>query len=92
MIYQVLLPKAAYDGFVLAAEILANSPPVAKAIEDPSRTSVLREQIRRGEDKVSRALNDVLLELATARKIVASDALRASYEPMELKGRLDQRR
>lgn len=92
VIYQVLLPKAAYDGFVLAAEILANSPQVAKAIEDPSRTGVLREQIKRGEDKVSRPLNDVLAELVAARRIVASDALRASYEPMELKARLDQRR
>ena len=92
VVYQVLLPKLAYDGFVLAAEILANSPPVTKAIEDPSRANVLREQIKRGEDKISRPLNDVLLELATTRKIVGSDALRASYEPMELKARLDQRR
>ena len=31
VVYQVLLPRAAYDGFVLAAEILANSPPVTPA-------------------------------------------------------------
>lgn len=89
VIYQVLLPKAAFDGFVLAAEILANNAQLAKAIGDPSRASLIGEQLRRGEDKMSRSLNDALLDLVGARKLTASDAQRAAYDVLDLRQRLD---
>lgn len=89
VIYQVLLPRAAYDGFVLAAEILANNAQIAKAIGDPSRTGLLHEQMRRGDDKMSRSLNDALVDLVGARKLTTSDAQRAAYDLLELRQRLE---
>lgn len=90
VIYQVLLPKAALDGFVLAAETLVNIPQVAKALEEPGRIQVIRDHLRRGENRMSRALNDVLMDLVATKKVTSSDALRAAYDNLELKQRLDQ--
>lgn len=90
VIYQVLLPKAALDGFALAAETLTNNPQVAKALEEPGRIQVIRDHLRRGENRNSRALNDVLLELVANKKVTASDAQRAAYDALEFKQRLDQ--
>jgi len=90
VICQVLLPKLQRDGFVLAAEILINSPQVARAIEDPARLSTLRDFMRRSEDKQSRLLNDVLVDMVRAKRISRSDALLASYDRLDLLPALDR--
>ncbi|MBC7781589.1 MAG: Flp pilus assembly complex ATPase component TadA [Proteobacteria bacterium] len=90
VVCQVLLPKLQRDGFALAAEILINSPQVARAIEDPARLSTLREFMRRSEDKQSRLLNDVLVDLVRGKRVSRSDALLATYDRQDLLPALDR--
>jgi twitching motility protein PilT len=90
VICQVLLPRLQRDGFALAAEILINNPQVARAIEDPARMSTLRDFMRRSEDKQSRLLNDVLVDLVRAKRVSRSDALLASYDRQDLLPALDR--
>jgi Tfp pilus assembly pilus retraction ATPase PilT len=90
VVCQVLLPRLQRDGFALAAEILINSPQVARAIEDPSRLSTLRDFMRRSEDRQSRLLNDVLVDLVRAKRVSRSDALLASYDRQDLLPALDR--
>ena len=90
VVCQVLLPRLQRDGFALAAEILINSPQVARAIEDPARLSTLRDFMRRSEDRQSRLLNDVLVDLVRAKRVSRSDALLASYDRQDLLPALDR--
>jgi twitching motility protein PilT len=90
VICQVLLPRLQRDGFALAAEILINNPQVARAIEDPARLSTVREFMRRSEDRQSRLLNDVLVDMVRAKRVSRSDALLASYDRQDLLPALDR--
>jgi twitching motility protein PilT len=84
VICQALLPGAREDGWVLAAEIMMNTPQIAKAIEEPGRLKQIREIVRRGEDKMSRTLNDELLRLVKGGVVRKDKALKASNDEAEL--------
>ncbi|GIK74525.1 MAG: twitching motility protein [Chloroflexota bacterium] len=86
VVCQNLLPTRDGDSFILGYELLVNNPQVSKAISEPGRLGTLRELMKQHneENRMSRAMNDVLLELLKADKIRVADAQRASNSSIEL--------
>ena len=84
VICQCLLPNSKEDGWVLAAEIMMNNAQIAKAIEEPGRLKQIKEILRRGEDKMSRTLNDELFRLVKGGAVRKDKALKASNDEPEL--------
>lgn len=89
VISQVLLPAVNEDRFVLAHEVLMNSPVIARAIRDGKASSG-------GPSMVSMEgcvpLNKILLEMCDSKLIDVRDAVSASYDPDQLREALKNKR
>lgn len=85
VIFQHLLPTENGDDFVLASEmIFNNNNQVAPYINDPGKLHMLSDFMKRKEDNMSRTLNDTLTQLVAQKIINSKDAMRATYDRMEL--------
>lgn len=85
VICQSLVPTEDGDALVLASELLFNhNQQISTLLVDPTKLSMLADFLRRKEDQLSRSLNESLAQLVAKNLIAASDALRASYQRMEL--------
>ncbi|WP_207809953.1 hypothetical protein, partial [Pseudomonas sp. 78_B] len=85
IVCQSLVPSADGESLVLASELLFNNNnQVAKLIADPAKLHLVNEFLRRREDNMSRSLNDDLAALAARNRITTKDALRATYNRLEL--------
>jgi len=82
---QSLVPTEDGESLVLASELLFNTQQqVSKLLLDPSRLHSLADVMRRKEDNMSRTLNDHLASLVGKQIVSPRDALRVSYNRMEL--------
>jgi twitching motility protein PilT len=85
VVCQSLVPTEDGENLVLASELLFNNnQQVSKLLVDPSKLHFVSEFIRRKEDNMSRSLNEHLASLASRGAISSRDALRATYNRMEL--------
>ena len=85
VIFQTLLPTEQGDDVVLAYEmVFNNNQQVAPYIADPAKLHLIADFMRRKEDNMSRSLNDVLAQLIAKKAINAKDAMRATYNRLEL--------
>ncbi|MGF7187382.1 twitching motility protein PilT [Robbsia andropogonis] len=85
VICQSLLPSEDGDQLMLASELLFNhNHQVSAFLADPAKIHFLADFLRRKEDNMSRSLNEHLMQLVQKNQISARDALRASYQRLEL--------
>lgn len=85
VVCQSLVPTEDGENLVLASELLFNNnQQVSKLLVDPNKLHFVGEFIRRKEDNMSRSLNEHLASLAAKGAISSRDALRATYNRMEL--------
>lgn len=85
VIFQTLLPNEQGDDVVLAYEmVFNNNQQVAQYIADPGKLHLIADFMRRKEDSMSRSLNDVLAQLIAKKAVNAKDAMRATYNRLEL--------
>ncbi|UOD29642.1 Flp pilus assembly complex ATPase component TadA [Massilia violaceinigra] len=92
VIYQNLLPSEDGKSFVLASEMIFNhNQQVAPLISDPSKLHLIADFLKRKEDNMSRSLNDVLAQLVGKKMIASKDAMRSSYNRLELHEMLNKR-
>jgi len=85
VIFQSLVPSEQGEEMVLAHEmIFNNNHQAASYITDPSKFHLLADFMRRKEDNMSRSLNEVLAQLVGKKAISAKDAMRATYNRLEL--------
>jgi twitching motility protein PilT len=85
VICQSLVPSEDGQDLVLASELLFNNTQqVSKLLIDPSKLHFIGDFIRRKEDNMSRSLNEHLSSLVSRNAITARDALRATYNRIEL--------
>jgi twitching motility protein PilT len=70
---------------LLVAEVLVNSPKLAKLIMDPGGISRIPEMMQMAsDDKSSRLMNSILMEMLRAKQITPTEAIRISYDPIPL--------
>ena len=93
VIYQSLLPTENGKEFVLASEmIFNNNQQAAPYISDPNKMPLLTDFMKRKEDNMSKSLNEVLAQLVAKKSISAKDAMRATYNRLELHELLNGKR
>lgn len=93
VIFQSLLPSESGDDFVLANEMVFNhNQQVAPYITDVSKMHLIADFMRRKEDNMSKSLNEVLMQLVAKKSITAKDAMRATYNRLELHDMLNSKR
>jgi twitching motility protein PilT len=93
VIFQSLLPTENGDDFVLASEmIFNNNQQVSPFIADLSKLYMIAEFMKRKGDNMSRSLNEVLSQLVTKKVISAKDAMRTTYNRLELHEMLNSKR
>jgi twitching motility protein PilT len=91
IICQSLVPSESGEQLVLASELVFNhNQQISALLTDPSKTHLLTDFVRRKEDNMSRPLNENLLQLVSRNVITARDALRATYNRVELHEMLQQ--
>lgn len=85
VICQSLVPTESGDSLVLASEmIFNNNQQVAAFISNPNKFHMLSEFMKRKEDNMSRCLNEDLAQLVAKKVINTKDAMRATYNRIEL--------
>lgn len=85
IICQSLVPTEEGDSLVLASELLFNNQQqISKLLLDPGRLPFIADVLRRKEDNMSRSLNEHLASLVAKQVISARDALRVTYNRMDL--------
>lgn len=85
VIYQHLLPTESGKEFALASEIIFNNnQQVAPYIVDTEKMHLMADFIKRKADNMSRSLNEVLTQMVAKKTISAKDAMRATYNRLEL--------
>lgn len=85
VICQGLVPTERGDEFVLASELIFNNnQQVSPLIADTSKFSMLSDFIKHKQDNMSRCLNDDLAQLVMKKTISTKDAMRATYNRIEL--------
>ncbi|CDG82321.1 type IV pilus twitching motility protein PilT [Janthinobacterium agaricidamnosum] len=85
VIYQNLLPSEDGESFVLASEMIFNqNQQVAPFISDPGKLHMITDFIKRKEDNLSRGLNEVLAKMVSKNQVSSKDAMRATYNRLEL--------
>jgi twitching motility protein PilT len=85
VICQSLVPGEKEDTLVLASEmIFNNNQQVAPFIADAGKLPLLADFMKRGEDNMSRSLNEDLTQLVRKKLINQKDAMRAAYNRIEL--------
>ncbi len=93
VIFQSLLPTEQGDDVILAHEmVFNNNQQVAPYITDLSKMHLIAEFMRRKEDNMSRSLNEVLAQLVAKKAVSAKDAMRATYNRLELHEMLNSKR
>ena len=93
VIFQSLLPTEQGDDVILAHELVFNNnQQVAPYITDPGKMHLIAEFMRRKEDNMSRSLNEVLAHLVAKKAVNAKDAMRATYNRLELHEMLNSKR
>lgn len=93
VIFQSLVPTLSGNEQVLASEmIFNNNQQVAPYIADASKTSLIADFMKRKEDNMSRGLNEVLSQLVAKKTICPKDAMRATYNRLELHDMLNSLR
>ena len=65
---------------------------MAPYITDPGKMHLIAEFMRRKEDNMSRSLNEVLAHLVAKKAVNAKDAMRATYNRLELHEMLNSKR
>jgi twitching motility protein PilT len=85
VICQSLLATENGDAFVLASEmIFNNNQQVSPFIADPSKLNMISDFMKKKTDNMSKSLNEVLAQLVAKKQISTKDALRATYNRIEL--------
>lgn len=85
VIFQSLLPSENGENFVLANEmIFNNNQQVAPYIADISKLHMISDFMKQKSDNMSRNLNDTLMQLVQKKQLNAKDAMRATYNRLEL--------
>jgi twitching motility protein PilT len=93
VIFQSLVPTEQGDEVILAHEmVFNNNQQVAPYITDPAKLHMIGEFMRRKEDNMSRCLNEVLAQLVAKKTVSAKDAMRATYNRLELHEMLNSKR
>lgn len=93
VIFQSLLPTESGDAFVLAHEmIFNNNQQAAPYITDMSKLHQMADFLRRKEDNMSRGLNEILAQLVAKKTVSAKDAMRATYNRLELHEMINSKR
>jgi twitching motility protein PilT len=93
VIFQSLLPTESGDDFVLAHEmIFNNNQQAAPYISDLSKLHLIGDFLRRKEDNMSRGLNEVLAQLVAKKAVNPKDAMRVTYNRLELHEMLNSKR
>jgi len=85
IVCQCLVASEDGESLILASELLFNhNLQISKLLIDPGKLNFLADFIRRKEDNMSRSLNEHLASLVAKNIISARDALRSTYQRMEL--------
>lgn len=85
IVCQSLVPTETGDELVLASELLFNNQQqISKLLLEPGRLPFVADVLRRKEDNMSRSLNEHLATLVAKQTISSRDALRVTYNRMEL--------
>lgn len=93
VIFQSLVPTEQGDDVILAHEmIFNNNQQVAPYITDLSKVHMIAEFMRRKDDNMSRSLNEVLAQLVAKKAVNAKDAMRTTYNRLELHEMLNSKR
>jgi twitching motility protein PilT len=93
VIFQSLLPTESGDDFVLAHEmIFNNNQQAAPYISDLTKLHLIGDFLRRKEDNMSRGLNEVLAQLVAKKAVNPKDAMRITYNRLELHEMLNSKR
>jgi twitching motility protein PilT len=73
------------ENFVLASELLFNNnQQISGMLTDPGKLPFLADFMKRKEDNMSRMLNEHLFNLVSKDQCLPRDALRATYNRLEL--------
>ena len=82
---QCLVPTQDGENFVLASELLFNNnQQISALLSEPGKLQFIGEFMRRREDNMSRLLNDDLANLVRKDVILSRDAVRVTYNRLEL--------
>jgi twitching motility protein PilT len=93
VIFQSLLPSEDGKSFILASEmIFNNNQQVAPYIADLSKSHLIADFMKRKTDNMSRNLNEVLCQYVGKKLINVKDAMRATYNRLELHEMLNNQR
>lgn len=93
VVCQSLIPTDGGDAFALASELIFNNnQQVAQFIAHPDKLPLLTDFMHRKEDNMSRCLNDDLASMVAAKQINARDAMRSTYNRIDLQDRLSKLR
>ncbi len=93
VIFQSLIPTENGEEFVLASEmIFNNNQQVAPLIADLSKLNLIGDFIKRKADNMSRSFNDVLAQMVAKKTISSKDAMRSTYNRLELHEMLNSQR
>lgn len=93
VIYQNLLPTESGKDYTLASEmIFNNNQQVAPYIVDTEKMHLMADFMKRKADSMSRSLNEVLVQMVAKKTINAKDAMRATYNRLELHDMLNGKR
>jgi len=93
VIFQNLLPSEDGQRQVMASEmVFNNNQQIAPYIIDPNKLYMIGEFMKRKEDNMSRSLNEVLMQLVVKKAISSRDALRVTYNRLELHDMLNSKR
>jgi twitching motility protein PilT len=93
VICQSLVPVESGEELVLASEMIFNTNhQVAPFIADTGKFGLLADFMRRGDDSMSRTLNEDLVQLVRRKLVAPKDAMRAAYNRVELHEMLGAKR
>jgi len=93
VIFQSLIPNEEGDDYVLANEmIFNNNQQIAPYIADSSKFPMIADFMKRKADNMSRSLNEVLAQLVAKKQVNSKDAMRATYNRLELHELLNSQR
>jgi twitching motility protein PilT len=85
IVCQCLVPSADGENFVLASELLFNNnQQISPLLTDAAKLPFIAEFMRRKEDNMSRLLNEHLASLVAKGACLPRDALRMTYNRLEL--------
>jgi twitching motility protein PilT len=93
VICQSLVPTESGDAFALASEmVFNNNQQIAKFIADPDKFHLMADFMKRKEDNMSRSLNEDLAQLVAKKAITPKDAMRVTYNRLELHEMINSKR